>query len=327
MVASETLTAFVTGGASGIGLGIVRTLLASPSPRYNLVLADLSSSSFPPVLDALAAEFGAADVRQRVECVEADVTRYDALSAAFEKARRKREGWSGRVDVVCAIAGISQVFTDPEGKDPFLRSAQLDPETGAAKAPNLAVINVNLVGVLNTVHLAISHFRSQAPDANGWRGRIVCAGSTASLYPFPNESLYGAAKHGVLGTVRSLAPTLQPEGISINAIAPSLVETGIGNAEAFAALREKNCLTPMETVTRAVQVLIEPEGRLTGQILECCLSSILLRVPPVPGNADEARCLEMIWPLADLERSVGGWKNEGGVEWLRERGVEVVSEA
>jgi hypothetical protein len=47
-----------------------------------------------------------------------------------------------------------QVFTDPEGKDPFLRSARL-PEGGSLKSPNLAVINVNLVGVLNTVHVAI----------------------------------------------------------------------------------------------------------------------------------------------------------------------------
>lgn len=116
---------YCTGGASGIGLGIVRTLLSSPSPRYNLVLADLSSSSFPPVLGALAAEFGAADVRQRVECVEADVTRYDALSAAFEKARRKREGWSGRVDVVCAIAGISQVrYSRPPCRGVLFRDAQ-----------------------------------------------------------------------------------------------------------------------------------------------------------------------------------------------------------
>lgn len=119
-----------------------------------------------------------------------------------------------------------------------------------------------------------AHFRSQEPDVHGWRGRIVCAGSTASLYPFPNETLYGAAKHGashfsqnsehargslgserghqrfcplsggrprcleqqqkdtltdaactagVLGVVRSLAPALHPERITINAIAPSLV--------------------------------------------------------------------------------------------------------
>ncbi|BGP28131.1 short-chain dehydrogenase/reductase SDR family protein [Rhodotorula toruloides] len=321
----EPLTVLVTGGASGIGFGIVRTLLSSTSPTYNVLIVDRSSASFPSLLSSLASSFGEERLRRSVECVAADVTRYEELRDAFEKARRKSEGWSERVDAVCAIAGISQVFTDAEGKDPFLRSAKLD-EDGLALAPNLAVISVNLVGVLNTVHLAISHFRSQKPNANGWRGRIVCAGSTASLYPFPNESLYGAAKHGVLGVVRSLAPALQPEGISINAIAPSLVETGIGNPEAFAALRDKNCLTPMETVTRAVQVLIEPDGRLTGQLLECCLSSILLRLPPRLPNYEETRCMDMIWPWKDIERSVFGWRSEEGEKWLRERGVEVVQE-
>lgn len=57
-----------------------------------------------------------------------------------------------------------QVFTDLEGKDPFLRSAKLD-EDGVAVAPNLAVINVNLTGVLNTVHLAI---------CASLRGVLVC---------------------------------------------------------------------------------------------------------------------------------------------------------
>ncbi|BGP52296.1 hypothetical protein JCM10450v2_008267 [Rhodotorula kratochvilovae] len=316
--AEQPLTALITGGASGIGLGIALSLLASPSPRYNVLLADISSSAFPPLLASLPE----AD-RARVECVQADVTRYEELARAFEKARRRRDGWSGSVDVVCAIAGISQVFTDPEGKDPFLRSAALD-EDGQAAAPNLKVIDVNLVGVLNTVHLAIAHFRSQEKGADGKRGKIVCAGSTASIYPFPNESLYGAAKHGVLGTVRSLAPTLLPEGIHINAIAPSLVETNIGNLEAFAALRKDGLLTPMATITRAVSLLVAPSSPLTGQILECVLDDVLLRVPPVVGSPEEGRCLDAMWPWRDVEASVGAWRASGG--WLEERGVKVVRE-
>ncbi|GAA6054833.1 hypothetical protein JCM3770_004096 [Rhodotorula araucariae] len=326
-MASEELplTALITGGASGIGLGVTRALLASPSPRYNVLIADLSAAAFPAVLASLGTE--AVDVAARVECVQADVTRHEELARAFDKARRRRTGWSGRVDVVCAIAGISQVFTDPEGKDPFLRSARLD-EAGQAAPPNLKVIDVNLAGVLNTVHLAIAHFRSQDKGRDGVRGRIVCAGSTASIYPFPNESLYGAAKHGVLGTVRSLAPTLLPEGIHINAIAPSLVETNIGNPEAFAALRRDGLLTPMETIVRAVDALVAPSSPLTGQILECCLSDVLLRVPPVAGSSAEARCLDAMWPTADVDASVGAWRSDAseGASWLVERAISVVSE-
>ena len=45
--------------------------------------------------------------------------------------------------------------------------------------PSLAVIRVNLDGVLYTVSAAMSYFRSQEKDENGWRGKIVCTGSNA----------------------------------------------------------------------------------------------------------------------------------------------------
>ncbi|GAA5970403.1 hypothetical protein JCM11641_001698 [Rhodosporidiobolus odoratus] len=342
------LTAVLTGAASGISLALARSLLSlSPStafPGYNLLLIDLSSTRLTAVCTDLRAQFG----EERVDCAVADVTDYEALGRAFKQARENgREGWNGRVDVVGAIAGISQVFTTPDGKDPFLSSARLPDEScaEAPNVPNLKVIDVNLKGVLNTVHLAVAHFRSQVPLASPFcpssfssssssspslplRGKIICAGSSASLYPFPNEPLYGASKHGVLGLVRSLAPTLYGEHIMINAIAPSLVETGIGNPAAFDAVREKGCLTPMSTVTKAVtEVLLDWEGEgrgLTGQILELCLSHILLRLPPRVPNDDEQRCLDMIWPWEEIERSVGGWKGREG--WLKRKGVEIVRE-
>jgi NAD(P)-dependent dehydrogenase (short-subunit alcohol dehydrogenase family) len=70
-----------------------------------------------------------------------------------------------------------------------------------------------------------AYFRAQEPDKDGNRGKIFTAASTAALYHFPTESVYAAAKHGVLGIVRALAAPLRPEGITINAIAPSLVGT------------------------------------------------------------------------------------------------------
>ncbi|GAA5828486.1 hypothetical protein JCM11251_000815 [Rhodosporidiobolus azoricus] len=332
------LTAIVTGGASGIGLAIARSLLAESDPSssaaqkhlYNLLLIDLSPSRLSDVASDLGQEFGT----ERVEWHAADVTDYAGLGGGFRIAREKREGWNGRVDIVCAIAGISQVFNTPDGKDPFLSSARLSSSSGEqVKLPNYLVIDVNLKGVLNTVHLAISHFRDQSPDSfTSLRGRIVCAGSSASIYPFPNESLYGTAKHGVLGLIRSLAPTLLPEGITINGIAPSIVETGIGNATALAAIRNAGCMTPMATVTDAVRNVLlsrEEEGRkVTGQILELCLSHNFLRVPPIPANSAELKCLNMMWPWEEIEGSVGAAKKEGGNvrKWLEGKGVEIIRE-
>ncbi|GAA6016659.1 hypothetical protein JCM10207_000138 [Rhodosporidiobolus poonsookiae] len=326
-------TALVTGAASGIALALVRSFLsgapglsasASAEPAYNVLLVDLSPN-LSSVAAQLADKFGA----DRVEHVKADVTRYDELAVAFERAK-KREGWNGRVNVVCAIAGISQVFSTPDGRDPFFTSARLSPDGSAPAAPNLKVIDVNLNGVLNTVHLAVAYFRAQPLDERTQtRGRIVCAGSLASLYPFPNESLYGAAKHGVLGAVRSLAVTLAPEGININAIAPSLVDTNIGNAEAFTAIKKMGLATPMEQVVKAVRILTAgeaPATTLTGQILEICLSHLFLRAPPRIPHADEHRCMDVCHPVAELDRTVGAWRDEGVRRWLEGVGVTVVGE-
>lgn len=130
-------------------------------------------------------------------------------------------------------------------------------EDGSVEPPDLRLMEINLLGVMNTVHLALgtsfpsqeeqdvdaraAYFRANEPDANGFRGRIVAAASTAGIYPFPHESLYGSSKHGkafsssppqnenrdhragVVGLVRALATSLKPEGITINALAPSLV--------------------------------------------------------------------------------------------------------
>ncbi|ORY47096.1 hypothetical protein BCR35DRAFT_356234 [Leucosporidium creatinivorum] len=289
--------ALITGGSSGIGSSLVTHFL---SKGYNVLIADLSP---PPT--------GRAGGGEQL-FARTDVTNHGEMVQAFRTAK---ERW-GRVDVVGGIAGISQVFTDPEGKDPFLRSAQLDSE-GDLDAPNFKVVQVNLMGVLNTVHVAVAFARAQDPAEDGARMRIVVAGSSASIYPFPNESLYGAAKHGVLGLVRSLAVTLHPQQIYLNAIAPSLVETGIGNPEAFTAIKAANCLTPMETIVRAVEVLTAPDSSLTGQIIECCLDHLSFRRPPRLMNKDEERCMGMIWPLEEIEKVLG-------VEESEEVGVGVV---
>lgn len=215
-----------------------------------------------------------------------------------------------------------------------------------------------------------AYTRAQPPDTTGHRGRIVLAGSTASLYPFPNESLYGASKHGephpmhrpayflptsqltasifllmniagVLGLPRSLAVPLLAEGITINALAPSLIATGIvGDPHAFDALKADNCLTPMSTVMRAVSIFVGEQAQedeyitghspsllhisrpwmLTcacasprhspshflsvGQIIECTLDTLSFRTQPCIQNADESRCLEKMWPKGEIVQAL-----------------------
>lgn len=90
--------ALITGGASGIGLGLTTSLL---SRSYNVLIADINPTTGAAVVERLKEEFP----EREVVFVLTDVKRFESLEKAFRAAREK---W-GRVEVVGAIAGISQV--------------------------------------------------------------------------------------------------------------------------------------------------------------------------------------------------------------------------
>lgn len=79
-----------------------------------------------------------------------------------------------------ANAGIAQM-KEMNSSDPthFATAAPSDLETLVDRPPSLAVIRVNLDGVLYCVHAALAYFRKQEKDKDGWRGKIVCTGSNA----------------------------------------------------------------------------------------------------------------------------------------------------
>lgn len=60
-------------------------------------------------------------------------------------------------------------------------------------------------------------------EDEGTNGLIICTASNAGIYPFPVAPVYGTSKHGVIGLVRSLAPSLKENDIQINALAPSVL--------------------------------------------------------------------------------------------------------
>lgn len=60
-------------------------------------------------------------------------------------------------------------------------------------------------------------------EAASSKGLIICTASNAGLYPFPVAPVYGTAKHGVVGLVRSLARPLEKDHIQINGLAPAVL--------------------------------------------------------------------------------------------------------
>jgi NAD(P)-dependent dehydrogenase (short-subunit alcohol dehydrogenase family) len=80
------------------------------------------------------------------------------------------------------------------------------------------VVAANIGGVVLGTRTAVAAMRGRG-------GSIVATASMAGLVPFPPNPLYTATKHAVAGFVRAMAPTLEPDAITINAVCPGIVDT------------------------------------------------------------------------------------------------------
>lgn len=190
--------AIVTGGASGIGLGVARQFA---SDGYRVAVFDNNGSAADAAADELRAE-GAT-----VLAVEVDVADRRSVDTGFERVRAEL----GPVEVLVTSAGI-------ESFDPVL---DITPEKWER------IIAVNLTGTFTCVQAAI-------PDmlAAGW-GRIVTISSSSAQSGAPNMAHYAASKGGVISLTKALAVELARTGITVNTIPPSLVDTPMSrNAEA-----------------------------------------------------------------------------------------------
>jgi NAD(P)-dependent dehydrogenase (short-subunit alcohol dehydrogenase family) len=180
----------VTGGASGIGLGVCKLFAANGHP---VAMLDLQEEALARESAALRA--GGAKV---LACV-ADVSSRASIDAAYARVRAEL----GPISIVIANAGIS-------ASQDFL-SMTLDTWD--------RMIAVNLTGVFHTLQAAV-------PDmvAAKW-GRIVTISSQAAQSGAQDRAHYAASKGGVIGMTRSLAREFAAHGITVNTIPPSLVDT------------------------------------------------------------------------------------------------------
>jgi 15-hydroxyprostaglandin dehydrogenase (NAD) len=103
------------------------------------------------------------------------------------------------------------------------------PSDGVTK-PNLKTIEVDLFGPIYASYLALHYFRTNEPNTGG---KVVITSSTAGLYGCPPQPQYGTAKFGCIGLARSMGEfsNLQAENITVNAICPSFVPTGLAPPE------------------------------------------------------------------------------------------------
>jgi NAD(P)-dependent dehydrogenase (short-subunit alcohol dehydrogenase family) len=188
-------TAFVTGGASGIGLGMAR---AFAEAGMQVVIADIRQDH----LDAAAASFPDA---ARLMTVRLDVTDRAAFAAAADAA----EACFGPVHLLCNNAGV----------------AVAGPVRQARWADWDWVLGVNVGGVVNGVQTFVGRML-----AHGQGGHIVNTASMSGLLPHANTAGYTMSKAAVIALSEVLASELGPEGVGASAFCPGPVATNIAKA-------------------------------------------------------------------------------------------------
>ena len=199
--------ALVTGGASGIGEGTVRRLVADGA---RVVVADIQAEAAAKV----AAEHG-----DRCRPIAADVTREDDVAAAVDLALTE----FGQLDLAFANAGIFGAY------GPIDKTRMADVDLTWA---------VDLRGVFVTMKHAA---RVMIPRGSGV---IIATTSPAAVIGGIGNHAYSAAKAGILGLMRSVAAELRPHGIRVNAVMPGAVVSAmtadlvLGDATAIGRVTE-----------------------------------------------------------------------------------------
>jgi NAD(P)-dependent dehydrogenase (short-subunit alcohol dehydrogenase family) len=189
-------TAFVTGGAGGIGLAMAR---AFAKAGMKVMLADIERDALQAAVESLR------QISPDIRCTICDVT--DA--ASVERAAQATFDAFGRVHVVCNNAGVAA----GGGIDQI----SLDNWRW--------VIDVNLMGVLHGIRSFLPHIR-----AHGEGGHIVNTASMAGMANGLGFSPYGASKFAVVSMSEGLAAQLKPHGIGVSVLCPHYVRTRIGES-------------------------------------------------------------------------------------------------
>jgi NAD(P)-dependent dehydrogenase (short-subunit alcohol dehydrogenase family) len=204
-------TAFVTGGANGVGIGLVRALLAE---GCKVAIADIRQDSIDTALKRL-------DNRE-VMGVQVDVSSRDGMKAAADEVEAK----FGPVTLLFNNAGVNLFQT--------IQESSFDDWDW--------VMGVNLHGPINGVMTFVPRM-----IANGKGGYIVNTASMAGWLASGSPGIYNTTKFAVRGMSESLRYSLAPHGIGVSVVCPGLVKSYIYASDDIRPEGLKGQMKPVDT--------------------------------------------------------------------------------
>ncbi len=191
----EDKVAFVTGGASGIGLGIAKAMVAE---GMKVVIADVRDDHLKDAKDWFISQ----KLGRRVRTIKLDVTNRKAYARAADKAEKA----FGKIHVLVNNAGLGLLGT--------IDKTRFDDWDWG--------LDVMIGGVVNGILTILPRIR-----AHGEGGHIVNTSSMAAIVPIPNCSIYITAKSAMVGLSECLAGELAPANIGVSAFCPGPVQSNI----------------------------------------------------------------------------------------------------
>jgi NAD(P)-dependent dehydrogenase (short-subunit alcohol dehydrogenase family) len=201
MILDSTVSAVVTGGASGLGAATARALAAK---GVKVAIFDLQEEKGL----AVAAEIGG------IFC-EVNVTDDASVDAGFAKAR--------------AAHGQERILVNCAGTGNAIKTASRSKEDGSIKHFPLDafnwIIQINLVGTFRCIAKSAAGMLTLDAMADGERGAIVNTASVAGEDGQMGQASYAASKAGVIGMTLPIARDLASEAIRVNTILPGIFDT------------------------------------------------------------------------------------------------------